>query len=151
MRRTRLQAMGGDPSTMDPNAPREDVELDDGFVELEPEGATRDELERAERDFEDSSGPVFEGPDFGDDGEGEEQAASDRSSTNSQFEIDGLSTVMAGSSNPFLDVGELPADVADAMEQLKLCIIRHRASNWSEMPQTKMLKILDALRQFADR
>ena len=149
MRRTRLQAMGGDPSTIDANAPREDVELDDGFVELEPEESKRDDSERAERDFEDSSGPVFDGPDFGDDGE--EAAASDRSSTNSQFEIDGLSTAMAGGTNPFLELGDLPADVADAMEQLKLCIIRHRASNWSDMSQTKMLQILDALRQFADR
>lgn len=149
MRRTRLQAMGGDPTTIDPNAPREDVELDDGFVELEPESSKLDDSERADRDFEDASGPVFEGPDFGEDGD--DDASSDRSSTNSQFEIDGLSTVMAGGTNPFLELGDLPADVADAMEQFKLCIIRHRASNWSDMSQTKMLQILDALRQFADR
>lgn len=149
MRRTRLQAMGGDPSTIDANAAREDVELDDGFVELESEEAKRDDSERAERDFEDAAGPVFEGPDFGEDGE--EATPSDRSNTNSQFEIDGLSTAMAGGTNPFLELGDLPADVADAMEQFKLCIIRHRASNWSDLSQTKMLQILDALRQFADR
>jgi hypothetical protein len=149
MRRTRLQAMGGDPSTVDTNAPHEDVELDDGFVELEPEAREREDEERADRDFEDASGPVFEGPDFGEDSD--EAAASDRSSTNSQFEIDGLSTATAGGTNPFLELGDLPADVADAMEQIKLCIIRHRASNWSDISQTKMFQILDALRQFADR
>lgn len=43
----------------------------------------------------------------------------------------------------------LPEDVAEAVEAIKLCIIRHRAMGWSEISQSDMVDVLGALKMLA--
>lgn len=122
-------------------------EVDDGFVAL----ASEEEADADRGDFD--SGPVAEGPDFGDEDEHAEadpdriQAAESGADGDSVFED--VSPVDAA--NPFVALSDLPPDVAEAMEQMKLCIIRHRASEWADIHQNKLLQVIDALRSFAAR
>ena len=50
---------------------------------------------------------------------------------------------------PFEDLGELPEDVADAFEQMKLAILRHKAAGWQDISRDEMLGALDALKELA--
>ncbi len=37
---------------------------------------------------------------------------------------------------------------AEALEQFKLAVVRHRASSWSEISQEDMLSVVEAMRLF---
>jgi len=156
MRRTRDEAMGRDPNAS-ANEVLIDSELDDGFVALsEEDGAIHVDTmdEDSDRDGSDrsTSGPLNEGPDFGDEGQGDESGFdSDPASSRSQSEIDGLGIETGSLNNPFAGLGEMPPDVSDAMEQFKLCIIRHRANHWTDVSQPQLLSAIEALRLFANR
>jgi hypothetical protein len=50
---------------------------------------------------------------------------------------------------PFANLPPLPADVNDAFEAYKLCILRHKLAGWQEISRDDMLSSLDALRQLA--
>jgi hypothetical protein len=154
MRRTRSESMGGDPAEALRDEEIVASELDDGFVGLveEDEDDARDV--RSDRDGSDriESGALAEGPDFGDEDRGSDAIGSgsnDLDGAGDTYGVDGDSVVASG--NPFSELGTLPLDIADALEQFKLSIIRHRASRWSEMSQSQMLTVIDALRVFASR
>ncbi len=48
---------------------------------------------------------------------------------------------------PFANLPPLPADVSDAVESFKLCIVRHRLDGWREISRDDMLTSLHALEQ----
>ncbi|MBM3964388.1 MAG: hypothetical protein FJ308_04885 [Planctomycetes bacterium] len=157
MRRTRSEAMGGDHGNSERDEELITSELDDGFVGLALEedrsaGMEHDEDEeiRSERDSNGriESGPLAEGPDFGDE-ESENIASYDSSDSSSGPEESFENAGDQG--NPFAELGPLPPDVADALEQFKLCVIRHRSANWGDFSQSKMVQVLEALRSFASR
>lgn len=50
---------------------------------------------------------------------------------------------------PFEDVPELPDDLTEAVESMKICIIRHRAAGWRDAYCDDVLAALNALRQLA--
>lgn len=50
---------------------------------------------------------------------------------------------------PFEHLPALPDDLADALESLKLAIVSHRLTRWSDVPREHVLAALDALRQLA--
>jgi hypothetical protein len=50
--------------------------------------------------------------------------------------------------NPVDSLGAFPQDVKDAVEQFKLCILRHRAIQWQEITRDDLIAALDALRAF---
>ncbi len=50
---------------------------------------------------------------------------------------------------PFEDVPELPDDLTEAVESMKICIIRHRAAGWRDVHCDDILAALNALRQLA--
>jgi hypothetical protein len=50
---------------------------------------------------------------------------------------------------PFAALPPLPADVNDAFEAYKLCILRHKHTGWLEISRDDLLDSLDALRQLA--
>ncbi len=50
--------------------------------------------------------------------------------------------------NPFVSLPKLPVDIAEAMENFKLAIVRHRSTHWSDISQSDLLQVLDALKQF---
>ena len=50
---------------------------------------------------------------------------------------------------PFADLPSLPADVNDAFEAYKLCILRHKLAGWQEISRDDLLSSLEALQQLA--
>ena len=43
---------------------------------------------------------------------------------------------------PFAHLASLPADVSEAFEAMKLCIVKHRLAGWVEIAQADMLAVL---------
>ncbi len=50
---------------------------------------------------------------------------------------------------PFANLPSLPQDLYDAFEAFKLAILRHRLSNWHDVPREDVLSSLESLKQFA--
>lgn len=50
---------------------------------------------------------------------------------------------------PFESLGELPDDLADAFEAMKLAILAHKLSNWEDVSRDDVLASLDALKALA--
>jgi len=49
----------------------------------------------------------------------------------------------------FADLPDLPDDLADAFEALKLAIMRHKCEGWHEISRRDVLQTLKALRDLA--
>lgn len=147
MRRTRWESTGGDPK----HAPRDEElitsEIDDDFDPLTAE--VDEETDREKRDRAESSGPLAEGPDFGEE-EYDPAMAGASQSGDPPFESESFDASKE-LGNPFVGLPNLPPDISEALEQFKLSIVRHRASKWSDISQKQMLDVLDALRLFVDR
>ncbi len=90
-----------------------------------------------------SSGPSFEGPDFGDE---EELSSLDapgsktRSKGNTDVAEDQETLVQ-----PFVGLPELPDDLSDAIETLKLAVLRHKTDGWRDVDVDTVQKYLDAI------
>lgn len=52
------------------------------------------------------------------------------------------------SDSPFSGLTDLPCDVAEALEQFKLAIIRHRSMDWEMFSHVEMKSVCLALTQF---
>jgi len=50
---------------------------------------------------------------------------------------------------PFADLPSLPADVNDAFEAYKLCILRHKLAGWQEISREDLVSSLESLKQLA--
>ena len=147
MRKTRWEAFGGDPKNVPKDEELITSEVDDDFDPLTAE--TDEESDREKRDRAESSGPLAEGPDFGD-ADYEPSIADGSQSGDPPFDSESVdASKQLG--NPFVGLPELPPDIADALEQFKLSIVRHRASKWADISQKQMLDVLDALKLFVDR
>jgi hypothetical protein len=147
MRRMRWEAMGGEGQDQHREEDLIASEVDDGFVSLVED--EEDESTRGKFDGEGSSGPLAEGPDFGD---ADEHRADAPQRIGAADGIDGEDLLPpVQHENPFAALGKLPDDVSEALEQFKLSIIRHRSASWDEIPQARMLAVLDALRAFASQ
>ena len=48
---------------------------------------------------------------------------------------------------PFEKLPSLPADLAEAFEQFKLALLRHKLAGWQEVPRDHVLAALEALKQ----
>lgn len=147
MRKTRWESSGSDPK----HAPRDEElitsEVDDDFDSLTAEAEM--ESDRSNDDRISTTGPLAEGPDFGD-----EDALDSNSDSASGMQAEDAPWDDAGgndASNPFASLPDLPPDIADALEQFKLCIVRHRSMHWGDVSQKSMLDVLEALRQFTMR
>lgn len=55
----------------------------------------------------------------------------------------------AESARPFADLPELPDDLAEAVDQFKLVIVRYREEAWQSVSQETVLATIEALRRFA--
>ncbi len=93
-----------------------------------------------------AEGPRYDDPDFGD--EDEPSGAIDSSADEDDLPWDEPSS-SPPTVSPFAQLASLPVDIAEALEQFKLAIIRHRADGWGEVPQADVVKAIDALRAFA--
>jgi hypothetical protein len=137
MRRTRWEAMGGDPALEPRESEIVTAEQDEDFEPLAEAGniASYDDSTRSV-----AEGPRPEDPDFGDeDLVGSEDFGSEDDAPWEEPEV---------AESPFATLPSLPVDLAEALEQFKLGIIRHRASGWTEVSKADVLKALDALKAF---
>jgi len=147
MRRTRWESSGGDPK----HGPKDEElitsEIDDGFNPLTAEN--EEESDREKRDRSESSGPLAEGPDFGDE-DYNPSIAGESHPGDPEYESESFDASKE-LGNPFVGLPNLPPDVSDALEQFKLSIVRHRSSKWADITQKQMTDVLDALKMFVDR
>lgn len=143
MRRTRWETLGSLPE----QTPRpEDVvasETDEDF-----ESARNETPSTITGKYDEVRGPnLSEGPDFGDGDAGAPRAASDNSASEMTVPADYASS--GAPVRPFADLPPLPDDVADAFEQFKLVILRHKAERWSDISREDMVACLESLKQLA--
>jgi hypothetical protein len=144
MRRQRWQAHGAPDdlkprdediiaSEFDEDAPAEEASLDRGAGPL-TEIYDPSEGETAERSSQDDDSFDEEAPFDTDDEASPMEAASE----------------LAAPVRPFADLPDLPEDLADAMDQMKLAILRQKRESWQELSRDQMLTVLDSLKQLID-
>ncbi len=151
MRRTRWESMGSDPQL----EPQQETVSSSAMVDFD-----EDYTPLAEADSDTGAqdgprsvaeGPRPDGPDFGDESDlgGPYSMLADEKDADD----DGLpwdTENVAVPESPFVKLPSLPVDMAEALEQFKLAIIRHRASNWADVSQADVQLALDALKTFAN-
>jgi hypothetical protein len=147
MRRERWQAFGG----LEEQRPQESdivaAELDEDaapaeILPLRPAGSNGEAAPAAP--FENgSSGPRYEGPDFGDESAhpGSGEAGDSRFNAPPWEE-----TTSAPAPPPFADLPALPDDLTEAFESFKLAILRHKTGGWQDVACSDVLCSLDALK-----
>jgi hypothetical protein len=146
MRRQRWEAIGA-PAELRPR--EEDVVAGDWDEDIP---AALAERISAEPDTLDSPG---EPPDDGaDDDESQFDDATDQDSGETaadegEASADGLAAVTPAPRRLFENLPVLPDDLAEACDQLRLAVVRHKLSGWQEAAQDDVLAWLDALRELA--
>lgn len=83
------------------------------------------------------------------DGEESEPAHGDGAWADADGHEPARSAAAAEPRQPFAALPSLPADVSDAFEAFKLCILRHKLAGWSEISASDILAALDALKELA--
>jgi hypothetical protein len=144
MRRTRWEATGKDPSQSPAENPVMTVDADEDFTPLS-EAEDSVEVDREPDDRIGTTGPLNEGPDFG---EGESEGDVVVADNTEYEEVDDTANDTFAGSNPFSDLPDLPTDIEEAMEQFKLAIVRHRLAEWSEVTPAIIQRVLDSLSTF---
>lgn len=145
MRRTRWESMGSDPQA-EPEQDQVIVVAEDEDYEPLSEVGESTSVQDDTRGV--AEGPRPDGPDFGD----EEPSGSNSAFDENEDEVlpweedDAPSTA-----SPFAELPSLPSDLAEALEQFKLGIIRHRADAWSEVDQADVVRAIQALQVFAEQ
>ena len=121
---------------------------DEDYI-AEPESADTDPSPRQHQfDREGSTGPRAEGPDFGDESAGNERMQTAYGAVDGRAEGD-LSRSAAVALRPFAELPALPADLAEAVELLKIALLRHKTDGWRDVPCDDLLATLDALKLLA--
>jgi hypothetical protein len=143
MRHTRWVASGSDPHNEPIDGEVVSASTDEDYSPS-AQPVARDKSANGTNDI--SVGPRYDEPDFGDEttGSSGSNATTDQAGSNWNDDVHSEQTT-----SPFAALPDLPVDVAEALEQFKLAIIRHRSSHWAEISQPDMLQTLDALRSFA--
>ena len=140
MRRTRWEANGGDPAEQPTDAEMVSIADDEDYTPL---AEADNDTGKADNPRNVAEGPRYDDPDFGD--ESESVAAAEQDTDDMPW--DDAEATSPGES-PFAKLPSLPVDIAEAVEQFKLAIIRHRSDSWGEVSQDDVLLALDALRTF---
>lgn len=118
-------------------------ELDEDFESADDKPKAKEGLSNYE---EAGSRPLPEGPDFGDEDSPTKEKSARNESGDAATEPTEKSVALV---KPFEDLPELPEDVHDAFDQMKLAILRHKSSGWTDFSQASMLQVLESLKQLA--
>jgi hypothetical protein len=119
-------------------------ELDEDFEPAQEQAPIPSELKAEYGEI--STGPLHEGPDFGDEGE----AGAEASGESGEYAEGEAETAQAlDRIRPFEALADLPEDVQDAVERFKLLILKHRREGWAEVAQADLVGALEALKQLA--
>ncbi|MEM9587525.1 MAG: hypothetical protein AAGA03_09605 [Planctomycetota bacterium] len=139
MREQRWQANGAVDSQRPTASQIVDVDLDEDITMPAQGDADRKPYDK---DREPSTAPVYDEPDFG-----EEESLSGVSAevgSSGEFSNDPMDASQSPV-QPFAGLSELPGDLSDAMEQLKLAILRHKTSGWNEVTPEAIEQHLNAI------
>ena len=145
MRNQRWEASGGRPED-EPEVEILVASVDEDYEPLSEVGGGESgdaDISNATRAV--AEGPRADGPDFGDEDAGA-VGTQDALEDDDDLPWDDASST---DESPFVKLPSLPVDLAEAVEQFKLSIIRHRADDWSEVRPEDVVAALDALRAFA--
>lgn len=156
MREQRWEAMGGAPSEKPDDKDVIYAELDEDIVALPTEDtqaksdyAPGNDTIRGEYN-EASSAPDYAfGPDFGE----ADPYGTPVSNTiePAARELDGSTLATDGNGiRPFENLEELPADLQSALDELKVAVLRHKATNWQEVEVGQVTGHLYALIQMVE-
>lgn len=123
----------------------EDIIASEQDEDFEP---ARNEPPELEAKYQDVSGDVAAGPryeeaDFGDADSGSSSGTvlADRDYATGKPEAEPIDLV-----RPFANLPELPDDLAEAMEQFKLAILRHKTEGWKQVSADDVIRTLEALK-----
>jgi hypothetical protein len=137
MREQRWQAHGAVESQRPTNSEIIEVDTDEDVV-LPAQGGGRTKEYGDEPGV--AGGPVYDDPDFGE----EEELMSLAGSGGSPGSTATEGEANEGSVQPFAGLPELPDDLADAFETLKLAVLRHKTAGWEDTDAETVQKYLDA-------
>lgn len=155
MRQQRWEAGGGQPD----QRPREgeiiDADVDEDVV-IPAQGGGRSGKYDDEQPSGVSAGPLYEGPDFG-----EEAPFGDQASIGGQGSGPDANGVLGVDDSqpeqprgelvqPFKNLPDLPDDLAEAVEMLKLAVLRHKADQWRQIAAEDVVKYLVGLRMLIE-
>jgi hypothetical protein len=147
MREKRWQAEGAVESQRPSGSQILDVDVDEDITLPAQGDGNRREYDNDSGAV--AAGPSFEGPDFGDEEElqslgGQPGGAGTASPAESP---DGANDASATSSpvQPFIGLPDLPSDLDDAIESLKLSLLRHKADGWRDVEIETVQRYLDAI------
>jgi len=142
-------------SVMESETQRIESETDDGFLESTSSSRMESEATEGAEDADDDfggkskerfqSGPLNEDPDFGDQGK---EASTSIAATSASEDV--ALTEAFAAKNPFEGLGQLPMDIIESVDPLKLCILRYRANQWHGFSKQQMLDLIEAIKGFCD-
>lgn len=142
MRKQRWETMGQLPADEPHDRDIVTSEFQEEIQSLELSEGKR----QSDRDY--LEGPVYEGPDFGDESsqsESNRKASADRA----QAEQETTAPPSSAGIRPFESFTDLPEDVEEATNAFKVAIIRHKTDSWSEISSEDLIGVLAALQQLA--
>jgi hypothetical protein len=143
MRKQRWEAMGA----VEADRPRDsEVVVADIDEDVEPETADPAAKRVSDEVTEIQPGPRHEGPDFGDE---DEQSLPERGEADAASYAEDQPAEKVEFVQPFENLAELPEDLADAFEALKLALLRHKTAHWKDISCADVLAALDALKELA--
>ncbi|TWT93787.1 hypothetical protein [Stieleria varia] len=144
MRQKKWEAEGAVESNRPTSSQVVEVDLDEDVV-MPAQGGGR------EREYDDgpdgvATGPTYEGPDFGEEEELSPMGAErDGGSGATALTEDPESEPVQGPVQPFVGLPELPDDLSDAIESLKLSLLRHKTDGWRDVEIDTVQRYLDAI------
>jgi hypothetical protein len=92
-------------------------------------------------EYDEVAGPRHEGPDFGD-----EPQSSSTSPAAEWLQSDAANGEPVELVRPFEDLPELPDDLAEAFDAMKLAILHHKTDGWQGVAAADVMRTLDALK-----
>jgi hypothetical protein len=91
-------------------------------------------------EYAEVTGPRHDGPDFG------EEPFDSRSAAGVPWDVATEDRKAAPAVRPFANLPELPDDLADAFDNMKLAILHHKQDGWQSISSADVLRTLDALK-----
>lgn len=162
MRNQRWEAIGGDESSRPDASELTSGDVDEDFdasltaASADASGAAAPEFTQpgqgggSTKDYGDGpsgigAGPAIEGPDFGEE-ETLNRLRDDFENGPPPQPAAANDEIVSPLVQPFAGLPELPADLADAVELLKLAVLRHKTAGWKEVPAEVVIDYLQAFK-----
>lgn len=131
MREKRWQAEGAVDGKRPTDSQIVEVDTDEDVTEPAQGGGKTREYDNDSGGV--ASGPTFEGPDFGDEEELQSLAGQNKEGGTGIQAEGAVGEALGTPVQPFIGLPALPDDLHEAIESLKLAILRHKATDWRDV------------------